>query len=97
MSVQVIRRGCALRRHHQRWSLHRVSSMSLPNLALFTPAALCRYCLGNPNKSGDGNSESSKQTAAARMKTAPWFRFDDDVVTRVSLKEVLDAEAYIIM
>jgi hypothetical protein len=66
-------------------------------LCLFTSVLLCSYCCGNPNKSADAKSESGKQAAAAGLKTAPWFKFDDEIVTRVTLKEVLDAEAYIIM
>ena len=68
--------------------------MYSPNHAMFTPVVLFRYCCGNPNKSADASSESGKQ---AGLKMTPWFKFDDEIVTRVTLKEVLDAEAYIIM
>jgi hypothetical protein len=63
---------------------------------LFSLVPLLRYCCGNPNTSAD-KPESSKPAAAAGAKSAPWFKFDDEIVTRVSLKEVLDAEAYILM
>ena len=53
---------------------------------------LCRYCLGNPNSSADG-----KQAAVAGQNVPLWFKFDDDIVTKVSVKEVLGAEAYILM
>ncbi len=53
---------------------------------------MCRYCLGNPN-----SSANEKQAAVAKQKVPLWFKFDDDVVTKVSMKEVLGAEAYILM
>jgi len=74
---------------------------------VFTPAPLCSYCLGIPDRVADvqaesessaqRRSQSGKKAASAESKKSPWFRFDDEVVTRVSLEEVLRSEAYILM
>jgi len=65
------------------------------------------YCLGIPDRVADvqaeaessaqRRSQSGKKPASAESKKSPWFRFDDEVVTRVSLEEVLRSEAYILM
>jgi len=66
------------------------------------------YCLGVDNvKGADAKFESDsglhsrkkggKQAPVAGVETAPWFKFDDDVVTKVDINAVLDSEAYILM
>jgi hypothetical protein len=83
-------------------------SLFLHDITLFIPALLYRYCLGVDNvKGADAKFESDsglhsrkkggKQAPVAGVETAPWFKFDDDAVTKVDINAVLDSEAYILM
>ena len=67
----------------------------------------CSYCLGIPDRVADAESESEsglqrrkqggKKESSSEMKKSPWFRYNDEVITKVSLEEVLGSEAYILM
>ena len=74
--------------HYISYAPYLILSYSRYSMFIF----VCRYCCGNPNSSADG-----KQAAVAGQKVPLWFKFDDDIVTKVSVKEVLGAEAYILM
>jgi hypothetical protein len=69
-------------------------------------SSLFRYCRGVDNSrdadakpASESGLHSRKQGGkqAPSTKSSPWFKFDDETVSKVQLKDVLDAEAYILM
>jgi hypothetical protein len=59
-----------------------------------TPSYVHRYCLGIPDR---GAQQGRAQAASAPLKKSPWRKYDDDIVTQVSVSEVIGSEAYILM
>ena len=102
--VPAIRRSCASWTHDQRWSLRIVCFFVVVRCPLLTRVLLSRYCRGVDNNSeadakleSESGLRSRKQTLSPRPRSTPWYKFDDETVSKVQLKDVLDAEAYILM